>query len=170
MSLHPLEKELLSEIPDLWSWIESGSLDGVWFWDIEDGDAEWMSPRFWSTLGYDHTLRSHSASEWQDLIHPEDLELALENFTKHLADRSYPYDQIVRYKRGPGRTDLGDTEWVWVRCRGKIIDRDDQPCRMVGVHQDISQLMLSLETAQNRLRSLEATLRNIEAAVGTVHE
>ncbi len=48
------------------------------------------------------------ASEWQDMIFPEDLETALDNFNRHCADVNH---QIVRYTHRDGSI-------VWVRYRG----------------------------------------------------
>ena len=93
-----------------------------------------MSPKFWETLGYDPKEKKHLSSEWQDIIFKEDLELANENFEKHLKDPNYPYDQIVRYRHKNGST-------VWIRCRGLAIrDENNKAIRMLGAHTDISQL------------------------------
>lgn len=97
-------------------------------------ENEWMSPKFWETLGYDPKEKKHLSSEWQDIIFKEDLELANENFEKHLKDPNYPYDQIVRYRHKNGST-------VWIRCRGLAIrDENNKAIRMLGAHTDISQL------------------------------
>lgn len=37
----------------IFEFIQSGSLDGIWYWDLENPEQEWMSPKFWQTLGYD---------------------------------------------------------------------------------------------------------------------
>ena len=93
-----------------------------------------MSPRFWELFGVDPATRSHSPAEWQDLIYPEDLKVATENFTKHLEDANHPYDQVVRYKHAAGGT-------VCVRCRGIAIrDPLGRPIRMLGAHNDLTEL------------------------------
>ena len=73
-----------------------------------------MSPEFWRLFGFDPETKQHLASEWQDLIYPEDLELAKENLAAHLAYPDHPYDKIVRYLRADGKM-------AWVRCRGIAI-------------------------------------------------
>ncbi len=106
-SEHYLRRELYQLVrsdPHLFEWLQAGSLDGVWYWDLEDGDQEWMSPRFWSVLGVDPATKEHRASEWQDLIHEEDRRVALENAKRHLDDPSHPYDQVVRYRHADGST------------------------------------------------------------------
>ena len=143
---HYLEAEFLDLLrePDTVRFIDEGALDGLWFWDLEDPEQEWMSPGFWRTLGFDPDTKRHLASEWQDLIFPEDRDLALENFNKHLADPDHPYDQLVRY-----RTQNGGT--VTVRCRGMAIRENGVPKRMLGAHtivHDTRQKNIDREMSQ----------------------
>jgi len=133
---HYLKDELYSLVsnePAIFEFLQRGSLDGLWYWDLENPEHEWMNAEFWELLGYDPNEMKHLASEWQDLIHPDDLEAALENFSKHAEDPSHPYDQIVRYRHKDGST-------VWVRCRGIAIrDEDGRPKRMLGAHNDLTR-------------------------------
>lgn len=135
--------------------LQAGALDGVWYWDLENPEHEWMSAKFWQTFGYDPAERQHLASEWQDLIHPEDLEVALANFNAHCDDPNHPYDQYVRYRHREGH-------WVTVRCKGFAV-RDDsgKPIRMFGVHVDSTELKESLE--RERLQLLENNELNLFA-------
>jgi len=103
--------DLVQKDPEMWRFLQHGSLDGVWYWDLEAPDNEWMSPEMWRLFGIDPETKSHAPAEWQDIIFAEDLAVALENFEKHCADPAHPYDQIVRYWHSDGST-------VWVRCRG----------------------------------------------------
>ena len=104
---HPLHLELVDLIgrdPKMWEFIQHGSLDGVWYWNLEKPDEEWISPEVWELFGMDPATKRHDPAEWQDLIFKEDLELAVENFEKHCQDPSHPYDQIVRYRHADGST------------------------------------------------------------------
>ncbi len=126
--------ELVKRDADIFEFIQSGSLDGIWYWDLDAPEHEWMSPKFWETLGYKAEEKKHLASEWQDIINKEDLALAQENLAKHCADPNHPYDQIVRYTHKNGST-------VWIRCRGLAIrDKTGKPRRMLGAHSDITIL------------------------------
>jgi PAS domain S-box-containing protein len=134
---HYLKRELYERVradQDIFEFLQHGSLDGVWFWDLERPENEWMSPRFWQLFGHEPTTKKHLAAEWQDMIHPEDLRAAIENFQKHCADPGHPYDQYVRYRHSDGST-------VWVRCRGLAIrDPSGKPVRMLGAHSDVTAL------------------------------
>ena len=141
--------ELIKTDESIFDFIQESSLDGLWYWDLERPEEEWMNPKFWSVLGYDYREMPHKASAWKDIIYPEDLKLAIENFIKHCESPDHPYDQTVRYTHKKGST-------VWIRCRGLAIrDKHGKPIRMLGAHQDITEiknneLLLQMKTDQLR--------------------
>ena len=105
MATHYLKKELYDLIKKderIFDFIQEGSLDGLWYWDLENPDNRWMSPRFWEILGYEPNEMPNKTSAWQDIIHPDDLNVVLDNFQKHATDPSHPYDQEVRYTHKNG--------------------------------------------------------------------
>ncbi len=143
--------KLIQMDPTIFEFLQSGSLDGIWYWDLEKMENEWMSPQFWITLGYNPDKKKHKANEWQDLINPEDLQIALENFEKHCADPNHPYDQVVRYKHRDGSL-------VWVRCRGIVIcDNAGKPIRMLGAHTDLTAQKNAEEALYLKTVQLEKT-------------
>ncbi|MEH6534593.1 MAG: sensor domain-containing diguanylate cyclase [Photobacterium frigidiphilum] len=161
---HYLESELYDLVKkeqSIFDFLHEGSLDGIWYWDLQNIENEWMSPRFWELLGHSPEEKQHLASEWQDLIDPADLQLAIVNFNKHCEDPKHLYDQVVRYKHKDGSS-------VWVRCRGVAIrEQSGKPIRMLGAHTDITQLKLAeqkiaeqqaeLIRLNNELKALAAT-------------
>ena len=121
-----------------------------------------MSPRFWEVLGYDYRKMKHLASEWQDLIYPDDLQVALTNLDKHCQDPDHPYDQVVRYSHKDGST-------VWVRCRGIAIrDNTGKPVRMLGAHTDLTQLKSTEEELRKRTIELEKTNQELQNALSQI--
>lgn len=134
---HYLEKELyckMQEGPEFFDFLQNGSLDGIWYWDLEKPKNEWISPRFWDVLGYSSDAKPHLAQARQDVIHPDDLKMAADSFDAHHADASLPYDQLLRYRHANGSI-------VWVRCRGIIIrDAQGKPIRMLGAHTEVTSL------------------------------
>jgi len=136
--MHYLQKELYALIKKdntIFDFIQEAALDGMWYWDLEESENEWMSPRFWEVLGYDPKEKLHLVSQWQELIFPEDLDIAISNFHKHCEDPNYPYDQIVRYRHKTGKI-------IYIRCRGIIIKNGQgKPTRMIGAHNDYTLIM-----------------------------
>lgn len=144
--------EMIQKDSIIFDFLEENSLDGVWYWDLENPQNEWLSPKFWQVLGYEPEEKKHLASEWKELIFPEDLEKVTKNFNKHCENPNLPYDQIVRYKHKKGHT-------VWVRCRGNIIkDNHGKPTRMMGVHNDITEQKNAEENLLKKNNKLKAIL------------
>lgn len=134
--------ELIKKDERIFDFIQEGSLDGLWYWDLEKPENEWMNPRFWQVLGYHPDEMPHLTSSWQKIINQDDLKVAIDNFNNHIKDPKHPYDQIVRYTHKEGHT-------IWVRCRGIAIrDEHGKPLRMLGAHQDIT----ALKQAKEKLR------------------
>jgi PAS domain S-box-containing protein len=152
----------MRENPELFEFLQSGSLDGVWYWDLQRPEHEWMSPRFWEVFGRNPADHPHLAAEWQDLIHPDDGAAALESAKKHFADPEHPYDQVVRYRHAQGH-------WVWVRCRGIAIrDESGTPIRMLGAHTEVTAERSAQEQLEARNTELEALNRELLALTRAV--
>lgn len=141
MSEHYLKGELYDLVRSsdvIFDFLQAGSLDGIWYWDLESPDNEWMSPRFWEVLGYNPEAMPHTPDAWQDLINQDDLRVALHNFEQHCKDPQHPYSQYVRYTHSQGHT-------IVVHCRGIVIrDGNGKPVRMLGAHVDVTPLMEAL--------------------------
>jgi PAS domain S-box-containing protein len=156
---HYLKQELYALVqsdPAIFEFIQSGSLDGLWYWDLTQPEIEWMSPRFWEVLGFDPATKTHLAAEWQDLIFEEDLQTSLENFEKHCADPNHPYDQMVRYRHRDGHT-------VWVRCRGIAIrDENGTPIRLLGAHTDLTNCKVAQEELEQQAEELRQKAAELE--------
>ena len=133
-----LQKELYDLVTSdstIFDFIQESSLDGIWYWDLDKPDEQWMSPRFWSVLGYDYKTMPHNPSAWQDIMHPDDLKLAMELFVRHCDNPEIPYDLNLRYTHKNGSI-------VLIRCRGLAIrDKNGKPIRMLGSHQNISEFI-----------------------------
>ena len=157
-SEHYLKREFMERLrhdPAIFDFLEAASLDGLWYWDLERMDQEWLSPRFKSFFGFAEHEMPHTPDWWQANIHPDDLQRALANFEAHRADPDHPYDQVVRYRHRQGHT-------VWVRCRGLIVrDEAGRPLRMLGAHTDVTALKRreqELEVANAALSEAAADL------------
>ncbi len=162
---HYLEQELydlFKKDSSIFKFLQEGSLDGVWYWDLENPENEWMSPRFWELLGYKPEEKEHLVIEWQELINLDDLELALDNFHKHCANPDYPYDQIVRYKHKNGST-------VWVRCRGVAMrDKYGKPVRMLGAHNDMTKLKQTELELRKKTEELEKANEKLQKTLSGI--
>jgi len=159
---HYLKEELYNLIKkdeSIFDFIQEGSLDGLWYWDLEKPENEWMNARFWKVLGYNPEEMPHLASAWQDIINKDDLKIAFENVKKHMENPEHFYDQEVRYTHKDGST-------VWIRCRGLAIrDSNGKPIRMLGAHHDVTAIKNKEEET-----SLLAEMLDIAPNSITVHD
>ncbi len=159
MSEYYLKKELyelFSKDPKILDFIEEGSLDGMWYWDLEHPEHGWMSQNFWKTFGYDPKKMKDPIPTWQDMIFKEDYDLVFEGTQKHLQDPKIPYSQLIRYKHRNGST-------VWIRCRGIAIrDESGKPIRLLGAHNDVTDLMNTQIELENSYQKVEKLNKELE--------
>ena len=129
--------------------IVEGSMAGYWDWHIKE-NYEFMSLAFKNMFGYqDHEI-PNTPDWWQKNIHPDDLPKVLDTFDKHVKSKGrIPYDNEVRYYHKDGSI-------VWVYCKGKVIEWDEngEPLRMVGSHTNITPF----KNAQANLEKLNKEL------------
>ena len=135
--MHYLEKELrelIKEDESVFDFLQKSTLDGLWYWDLENPEEEWMNSTFWEILGYDPGEMPHKVSSWMEIMNQDDQEIARQKITEHMENPERPYDQITRYRHADGHT-------VWIRCRGVIMRAaDGTPLRMLGAHTDVTEV------------------------------
>ena len=125
--------------------------DGYWDWKVQE-DYEYMSPRFWEMFGYKPEEKQHKPEEWQALIFPEDLEVALDNFERHVQTRgAHPFSQEARYRHKDGSV-------ITVLCKGNVVEwaGDGTPIRMIGTHTDLTDI----KTKEAELNLLKTAMDN----------
>jgi len=153
---HYLQTELLERVatdPAIFDFIQNDILDGLWYWDLENPENEWHSPRFAEVFGYSESDIPHNSDWCRQNCLPEDYEKAIENFHKHCADPKHLYSQELRYRHRDGSI-------AWVLCRGIVIrDEDGKPVRMIGANTDITALKLAQRSAHKSQEKLRLALK-----------
>ena len=157
---HYLHAELLERLRSdtaVFDFLEQGSLDGIWYWDLEDPAHEWLSPRFKALFGYAEDEMENSPEWWQANIDRGDLKTWMERLEAHERGETPFVQGVVRYRHRDGST-------VWVNCRGIIIrDREGKPIRMLGAHNDVTDLKRTEQTLLERTRELERSNTDLES-------
>jgi PAS domain S-box-containing protein len=152
--LHKELYEFIKSDHHIFDFIQDAALDGLWFRDVENPENEWMNQKFWTTLGYHPDEMPHHTESWQNLIHPDDLLLTMDNFRKHCENPRYPYDQVVRFTHKDGSI-------IWIRRRGMAIrDSAGKAIRMLGGHIDVTKEKENEEKLQNRNEILQSTMES----------
>ena len=78
--------DLIKSDSTVFDFLQEATIDGLWFWDLDRPENEWMNPKFWTTLGYEPEEMPHKSSAWQDIIFQEDLKNIYKNFAEHVKD------------------------------------------------------------------------------------
>ncbi|WP_299681849.1 PAS domain-containing protein [uncultured Tenacibaculum sp.] len=115
--------------------IIEATLAGYWDWYIQE-DKVFYSPTFKSMFGFEDHEVPNEPSWWQQQIHPDDLGRVLQSAEDHIATKGeVPFLNEVRYYHKDGSI-------VWVRCKGRVIEWDEngEAVRLVGSHVEITNI------------------------------
>lgn len=154
------EKSLLGEIREreerlnlaLW-----GSGDEFWDWNIRDNSLYRLGAN--QLLGQG-SREEMSTDDWRThSIHPEDLPRVQKLLQEHIVGHSEVFESEHRIRNARG-------EWVWVRSRGKVVERDSSgsPLRMAGTARDIT----IIRRAERERRVALEVLRSMSEAVAVI--
>jgi PAS domain S-box-containing protein len=124
--------------------------DGIWKRNLVTHEII-FSPRFYTMLGYSVQEFPATLEAWRNLIHPEDLHQAKIVSETYFTASPEATEHVYRL-----RTKSGEYRWIHVLAR--VVDRDRQgnPVRIIGNHQDVTERKKAeegLRTTQ-RLESL----------------
>jgi diguanylate cyclase (GGDEF)-like protein/PAS domain S-box-containing protein len=136
-----------------------GANDGLWDFDLEHKTA-YFSPRWKSMLGYADD-EVDGLTDWQPLVHPEDLPKVHTALRDHLSGKEAMFDSVHRLKHRDGL-------WLWVVSRGKArMDEQGRPRRLVGVDLDVTERKLFEDALFREKESAQITLQSIGDGVIT---
>lgn len=110
----------------------NGTKDGLWDWNLQTNEV-YFSPRWKEMLGYSDNELSNVLKNWEENVHPDDLEEVKKAVAMSHKTPGQFYENIhrIRHKNGT---------WVWVLDRGQtIFNSEGKAIRMVGFHTDITK-------------------------------
>ncbi|WP_304067528.1 PAS domain-containing sensor histidine kinase [Pedobacter glucosidilyticus] len=126
--------QLVKQDSSIFNFVQDIALDGLWFWDLENQEHEWVSLKFWTILGYNPEELPSTASSWQNMIHHEDLETVLQHLQEISHKAETNFNLIVRYYHKNGSV-------KWLKMIGLIIKSDTgKAIRLIAAHVDITDL------------------------------
>ena len=104
---------------------------GIWDWNVKTGYV-YYSKGWKELLGYGQDELQGTFDEWKELLHPEDVDLAMDALESHITGKTAIYESIYRLKKKDG-------SFIWVEDKGvkKLNDQGDI-VRMTGAYRDIS--------------------------------
>ena len=119
-----------------------GSDQSLFDWDIP-GNRIYYSARASTLRGGSDQAMEGTPEAMRAFVHPDDLAGLLENMKDALAGKTPIYEAAFRVRHNDGR-------WLWLRSRGRVVERDatGRALRMVGTDLDITQQ----KAAEDQLR------------------
>lgn len=116
-----------------------GTQDGLWDWNLLT-DTVYFSPRWKSMLGYEEDEIKNDFSEWEKLVHPEDLDNALSQVEYFINNKTNKYESEFRMQHKDGH-------YLNILSRAFIVENEDgKVTRLVGTHVDITERKAAEET------------------------
>jgi len=143
--------------------------EGIWDWRIKT-NALYFSPQWKAMLGYQDSEIPNEYSSWDELVHPDDVQLILDSVVEYLnsgSNEPYSWEFRMRHKNGSYR---------WILSRGRVVERDaeNQPIRLVGSHTDLTdrkqaeiELQIAKETADAANKAKSEFLANMSHELRT---
>ncbi len=134
-----------------------GSGDEFWDWNIRDNSLYRLGANQLLGQGSREEL---STDDWRThSIHPEDLPRVQKLLQEHIVGHSDVFESEHRIRNAR-------SEWVWVRSRGKVVERDSSgsPLRMAGTARDIT----IIRRAERERRVALEVLRSMSEAVAVI--
>ncbi len=131
-SYHTQHTAELKYIKDRYEIAVNGTQDGLWDWDLV-ANTIYFSPQWKKQLGYKDDELLNELATREKLIHPDDKEQSIKDYTANMEGKTINYENIHRLKHKNG-------SWVWILDRGKsIFDEKGKAIRIVGFHTDITK-------------------------------
>jgi PAS domain S-box-containing protein len=104
---------------------------GLWDEQLQT-DRLFYNSNWYTMLGYAPGELPMTSDAWRNLVHPEDIDEANAEFSRHANQECPKYSSEFRMRAKDG-------SWKWIKDVGRIIERseDDIPVRAIGLHIDI---------------------------------
>lgn len=147
-----------------------GTSDGLIDWEVGN-DEIYLSPRFFTMLGYESSDFTHKISSLKQLLHPDDRKLLIEQLQRCYSGRKEVIDIEYRLLCKNGN-------YSFILGRGKILyNETGEPSRIVGTHVDISLrkkheriqgVLTEIANSVNNTRNLSELFIQIQRSLGAV--
>jgi PAS domain S-box len=141
---------------------------GAWDWHLKDNSLSY-NDEYLEMLGLTQNDIAGTIEEWENLIHPDDIETVNQRLDDYIEGRTESYSCEVRMRHKDGH-------YVWTVDMGRIVEwnEDGTPRRILGGHLNIDHIKrteLQLQGALDEIEEYNRDLnRKIEAGVAQLEE
>lgn len=139
--------------------VQRATSDGLADFDFEHNDL-YLSPRFYSMLGFQENVFAPTPENWYKLVHPDDQKEIVNTGREEVIKGKSFFRVEIRMKTNTG-------QWRWVLVRGQVVKRDKKgmPLRLVGTHQDITTQKEQNQQLKDQENKLKRFINNIDGMV-----
>ncbi|MDW8438806.1 MAG: PAS domain S-box protein, partial [Chloroherpetonaceae bacterium] len=134
---------------------------GFYVLNLETGEA-YVSPSYKAQLGYADDEFPNDVKSWENALHPDDKERAIETFEKLMRGEIEHFELLHRLRHKNG-------DYRWIICNSIALkNADGKPTKLVGIHTDITSARLkdfALRDSEEKFRKI---FRQIPASVTIV--
>jgi len=125
--------------------------DGLWDWNLLTNFV-FFDARYYTLAGYEVNEFPHHLDEFKRRVHKDDIEQVMTAADLYIKGKIDKFDVEFRFAHKDGN-------WIWIRGRGKIFERDKNgnPLRFIGTHSNISER----KKAEEELTKSEQRFRDI---------
>ncbi len=153
----------LARTEERWKLALEGADQGVWDIDLQRQTAK-VSARLMKMLGYEEGEFEWTAEKWRSLVHPDDIQGAIDAAEAHIAGRTGSFEKEMRLLTGNGT-------WKWVLASGQLaphVSGSSRSARMIGTNTDISDRKRTEEALRSSEARQQAILRSALDGIVTI--
>ena len=115
---------------------------GLWDWDLITNKVR-FSVEWKKQIGYEDHEIGNEFKEWENRVHPDDLEPTLEKVQHSIAKINQNHQSEFRFRHK-------DNSYRWILAQASIVpDENGRPIKMIGSHIDITERKLADEEKMN---------------------
>lgn len=130
-------EDILKEYNERYQMLSKATNDAIWDWDIVH-DFELWNHGIQTIFGYKEREIVSTKNWWKEKIHPADFQRIIQEISDAFAAHASNWSSQYQYL-------CADGTYKYVLDRGYIIYLDNQPIRMIGAMQDITEQKNSIE-------------------------
>ena len=129
--------------------------EGLWDFDYLHDDG-YLSPKYYTMLGYENQDFDGNEENWIQLLHPDDRKGAVGKFRDMMEARTDSYESTYRLRTKNG-------QYRWILSRGLVVKRNQENSRaerIVGTHLDVTELRNMEDALREANEKLRETVRH----------